>query len=189
MQILRWQHKRPHEQTVGVSTRSRTAATNSTSTPQAQQPEPPGRPQLVLTLQDASEQAAAMAVLAALYGAKPMPELLSELSQEQQLQAAMLADMWQLPAISTAASNALAQTLSAQGKLSDAATKQLIGLVAVPDCLQPLLKKVLLSVLGNLEQCWADETLLDMLFSLPLSSMEVLLSCSELKVRPCCMPP
>jgi hypothetical protein len=136
----------------------------------------------VLTLQDASEQAAAVAVLAALYGAKPLPELLSELSQEQQLQAAMLADMWQLPAISAQAAAALAQTLSAQGKLSDAATKQLFSLTAVPDCLQQLLKKVLLSVLGNLEQCWANETLLDMLFSLPLSSMEVLLACSELKV-------
>ena len=130
-----------------------------------------------------------MAVLAALYGAKPLPELLSELSQEQQLQAAMLADMWQLPAISAQAAAALAQTLSAQGQLSDAATKQLFSLTAVPDCLQQLLKKVLLSVLGNLEQCWANETLLDMLFSLPLSSMEVLLACSELKVRPCCMPP
>lgn len=163
------------------------AGSSSSSAQQAQQA--PSRPQLVLTLQDASEQQAATAVLAALYGAKPMPELLSELSQEQQLQAAMLADMWQLPTISTQAADALAQTLRAQGKLSDAATKQLFSLTAVPDCLKPLLQQVLLSVLGNLEECWANEPLLDMLVGLPLSSMEVLLSCSELKVRPCCMPP
>jgi hypothetical protein len=136
----------------------------------------------VLTLQDATEQPAAVAVLAALYGVKAVPELLSELSQELQLQAAMLSDMWQLPAISTAA--ALAQTLSTQGKLSVAAAKQLIGLVAVPDCLQPLLKKVLLSVLGNLGEGWADPALKDRLLNLPLSSIELLLSCSELKVRP-----
>jgi hypothetical protein len=44
-----------------------------------------------------------MAVLAALYAVKPLPELLSELPQEQQLQAALLADMWQIPKVSTAA--------------------------------------------------------------------------------------
>jgi hypothetical protein len=181
MQILRWQHKRPHEQSPGVSTRSRKAANSSSQ--QAQQSQPPGRPQLVLTLQDACEKSATMAVLAALYGAKPMPELLSELSQEQQLHAAMLADMWQLPTISTAAADAL--TLTSQGKLSDAASKQLLGLEAVPDCLQQLLKQLLLALLGNLEQCWADPALLGMLLNLPLSSMELLLSSSELKVCPC----
>jgi hypothetical protein len=138
----------------------------------------------VLTLQDASAKPAAMAVLAARYSAKPMPELLSELSQEQQLQAAMLADMWQLPAISTAAAAALSQTLSLQGKLSEAVTEQLLSLQAVPDCLQPLLKQVLLSVLGNLEQCWTDDDLWCTLINLPLSTMELLLSCDELKVRP-----
>jgi hypothetical protein len=38
-----------------------------------------------------------------MYGAKPLSELLSVLSQEQQLQVSMLADMWQLSAISTKA--------------------------------------------------------------------------------------
>jgi hypothetical protein len=50
----------------------------------------PGR--LELQLQDASELQAALAVLQSLYAVKPLPELLSELSQEQQLQAAVLAD-------------------------------------------------------------------------------------------------
>jgi hypothetical protein len=34
-QILRWQHKRPHEQIVGVSTRSRMAASSSSGAQQA----------------------------------------------------------------------------------------------------------------------------------------------------------
>jgi hypothetical protein len=183
MQILRWQRKRSHEQrpgAAGVSTRRRTSAKSISSTQQAQQDT--SKPQLVLTLQDASEQPAAMAVLATLYGAKPMPELLAELSQEQQLQAAMLADMWQLPAISTAAGDALASTLKVQGKLSEAVTQQLLHLQAMPDCLQPLCKQVLLHLLGNLEQCWADPALRDKLMNLPLASMELLLSCDELKV-------
>lgn len=183
MQILRWQRKRPHEQTqdaAGVSTRRRSAAKSSSTTQQAQQDT--SKPQLVLTLQDASEQPAAMAVLAALYGAKPMPELLSELSQEQQLHAAMLADMWQLPAISTAAGDALASTLKVQGELSEAVTEQLLHLQAMPDCLQPLCKQVLLHLLSNLEQCWADPVLTNKLLHLPLASMELLLCCDELKV-------
>lgn len=51
------------------------------------------RPQVVLTLQDAAQEPAARAVLAFLYD-KPLPELLSGLSQEQQLSVAVLADMW-----------------------------------------------------------------------------------------------
>lgn len=136
----------------------------------------------MLALQDASEQPAAMAILAAMYGAKPVPELLSELSQEQQLQAAIMADMWQLPAISTAAAGALADTLSSMGKLSDELMQQLSGLQAVPDCLRSLLKQVLLPLLGNLERCWSKPMLKGKLLQLPLSVMEVLLSFDELKV-------
>jgi hypothetical protein len=68
MQILRWQNKRIHDQAAaGVSTRRRALASRS-STQKTQQDA--SRPQLVLTLQDASEQQAAMAVLAVMYGAK-----------------------------------------------------------------------------------------------------------------------
>jgi hypothetical protein len=181
VQILRWQRKRPHD---GAPAE---VGTSNSSTQHTHQDA--GRPQLVLTLQDATEQPAAMAVLAALYGAKPMPELLSELSQEQHLQAAMLADMYhqqqqqqQLPAISTAAASCLADCLKSQGTLPEAVTQQLLRLQAVPDCLQPLFKQVLLHLLGNLEQCWADSALSDQLLQLPLSSMELLLSSDELKV-------
>ncbi len=53
----------------------------------------------------------------------------------------------------------------------------------MPDCLQPLLKQVLLKVLGNLEQCWTDPVLKGTLLGLPLSNMELLLSFDQLKVR------
>jgi hypothetical protein len=54
---------------------------------------------LVLKLQDADQEPAGIAVLAALYKVKPVPELLSELPQEQQLHVALLADPYQLLAI------------------------------------------------------------------------------------------
>jgi hypothetical protein len=94
----------------------------------------------------------------------------------------MLADMWQLPAISTAAADVLAQTLTSQGKLSEAATDQLMHMQAVPNCLQPLMQPVLLSVLADLEECWANANLCHKLLRLPLHNMELLLSSSELKV-------
>lgn len=54
---------------------------------------------------------------------------------------------------------------------------------ALPDCLQPLLKSVLLSLLGDLEAVWADRNLRDLMLDLPLHAMKLLMSCSELKVR------
>jgi hypothetical protein len=79
------------------------------------------------------------------------PELLSELSEVQQLQAAMLADIWQLPAISTTIADMLTSIHRSQGKLSATVMRQLLHLQAVPDCLQPLLQRVLLCLLGDLE--------------------------------------
>jgi hypothetical protein len=59
MQILRWQRKRPLDQMpAGISTRRTTSASSSSSTQQAQQDT--SKPQLVLNLQDASEQPAAI---------------------------------------------------------------------------------------------------------------------------------
>jgi hypothetical protein len=54
---------------------------------------------------------------------------------------------------------------------------------AVPACLAPLLKKVLLSVFGDLEAVWADAALLKQLLGLPLHAIELLLSLDELKVN------
>jgi hypothetical protein len=57
----------------------------------------------VLELQDQSEEAAALTVLQSLYGTAPLEQLLAQLRQEQLLQAAVLADKWQVPDVSTAA--------------------------------------------------------------------------------------
>lgn len=94
--ILRWQHKR-----------ARSAAQH-------------GR-EVVLTLQDAEQLPAAMAVLAALYAVKPLPELLAELSDVQQLQAALLADMWQVGTCPVVARLALSQHVTV-ASLFDAVT-------------------------------------------------------------------
>jgi hypothetical protein len=58
-----------------------------------------------------------------------------------------------------------------------------LAAAALPDCLQPLQQSVLLSLLGDLEAVWADAGLRERLLGLPLHSMELLLSRTELKVR------
>jgi hypothetical protein len=136
-----------------------------------------------LELQDASEQEAALAVLQSLYAVKPLPELLSELSQEQQLQAALLADQWAVPHVSSTAAHLLANAVKADGGLSAVVQQRLLQ-HQLPDCLELLLKSVLLSLFGDLEAVWADPSLQDTLLGLPLHAMELLLSCNELKVRP-----
>jgi hypothetical protein len=164
----------------------------------------------VLTLQDAAQEPAAIAVLAALYSVKPIPELLSELPQEQQLHAALLADMWQIADVSTEAVKLLVDAATADQGLSQAAYEQYLQLAAPPTCLLPLfevlvgllvqqqqqqqtqcllqdsvvtLKRMLLSVLGDLEEVWALPALQETLLRLPVTAMVVLLGCDELKVR------
>jgi hypothetical protein len=135
------------------------------------------RAEIELELQDASEQEVALAVLQSLY------ELLSELSQEQQLQAAVLADKWQVPHVSSAAAQLLVDVAKTEGALAAAVQQRVLRDAALPECLQPLLKSVLLSLLGDLEAVWADRSLRDTLLGLPLHAMELLLSCDEIKVR------
>jgi hypothetical protein len=143
------------------------------------------RTEIELDLQDASEQEAALAVLQSLYAVKPLTELLSELFQEQQLQAAVLADKWQVPHVSTAVAQLLVEAAKTEGALAAAVQQRVLRDAALPECLQPLLKSVLLSLLGDLEAVWADCSLRDTLLGLPLHAMELLLSCDELKVRYC----
>jgi hypothetical protein len=138
------------------------------------------RPQLVLTLEDADHEPAALAVLQVLYCVPQESGLLLELPQEQQLQAAILADMWQVPNVGSAVAGMLAA--AADGQLSEAVTDRLLSMQAVPGCLEPLLKKVLLSVFGDLEAVWADEALQEQLRGLQLHAIKLLLSCDELKV-------
>jgi hypothetical protein len=123
-----------------------------------------------------------MAVLEALYATKPLPELLAELTHEQQLQAAVLADMWQVLDISAAIVDQLTQASASANGLSEAAVQQLLHMPAHPACLQPLLKHVLLSTLGDLEAVWATKRLRLQLLGLPLATLELLLSFDELKV-------
>jgi hypothetical protein len=87
-QVLRWQDEVPDTRA------SKRARTSSSSSSKEDSGKDSSRARLELTLQDASEQEAALAVLQSLCAVKPLPELLSELSQEQQLQAAVLADKW-----------------------------------------------------------------------------------------------
>jgi hypothetical protein len=172
-QVLRWQDERPDKR----------ARTSSSGNDHSSSVEAATQGMLGLELQDASQQQAALAVLQSLYVVKPLPELLSDLSQEQQLQAAVLADMWQVPYVSCAAARLLADALNTADGLADAVQQRILQGPPLPDCLQPLLKCVLLSSLGDLEAVWADAGLREQLLGLPLPAMELLLSNDELKVR------
>jgi hypothetical protein len=177
LQILRWQNERQHEAAFGTPTQPAQTTSQSDNSSTSSH----GKPQIVLTLGDAEQQPAALAVLQSLYQGKLNPGLLTELAQEQKLHAALLADMWQVPDVGAAAITAL--SAAADGQLSEAVTQKLLSMQAVPACLEHLLRKVLLSVFGDLEAVWADETLQQRLLGLPLHAMKLLLSCDELKVR------
>jgi hypothetical protein len=105
---------------------------------------------------DASEQPVVVAVLAAMYGAKPMTELMSEQSEEH---------CWQLQVsvFGSAAADVLAARLASEGELSKAVTQHLMDLswLEMPECQHPLLQQVLVSELGDLEACWRDSDLKD----------------------------
>jgi len=126
---------------------------------------------------------AALAVLAALYGVKPTLELLSELTQEQQIHAAVLADMWQIDAVSTAAVQLLQSAAQSSDGLSTAASERLLSTTAYPDCLAPLVQVLLVNKLGDVEALWGDGELQELLLGLPLTLMELLLASNVLRVR------
>ena len=163
--------------------------------------------QITITLPDASYEPAAMAVRKGLYQVEPWPKLLADLTPQQQVQAAMLADMWQLTAASEAAV-ALLQEPGSSDRQS-AVLEQLVSMAAVPDCLmplfeqsrqallnkylyeaavpanvQPLFELALLSKYGDLEAVWAPDavSLQESLLELPLHVMELLLASDRLKV-------
>jgi len=178
-QILRWQSS--NTQASGVSrkrTRSSASSTKNSITDAG------SRRQLAITLPDEQQVPAAMAVFAALYGVKTIPELLSELTQEQQLHAAVLADMWQIDAVSTGAVELLKSAAQSSDGLAPATVKQLLSMPAYPECLVPLVQMVLLNQLGDVEAVWGDAELQELLLGLPLAAMELLLASDELKVRP-----
>ena len=152
-----------------------------------------------------------MAVLKGLYQVEPWPKLLADLTPQQQVQAAVLADMWQLTAASDAAV-ALLQKAANSGDSSQhasAALEQLLSMAAVPDSLmpvfgqsrqallnkylyeaavpdsiRPLFEQALLSKYGDLEAVWEPgaTSLQESLLALPLHAMELLLASDKLKV-------
>jgi hypothetical protein len=88
--------------------------------------------------------------------------------------------MWQMPGAGAPAADALAS--AADGQLSEAVSQQLMSMQAMPVSLEPLLRKVLLSVFGDLEAVWADDALQLQLLGLHLHAIKLLLSCDEVKV-------
>jgi hypothetical protein len=174
VQILRWQNKRPHEGAFGDPAQTASTATCSSDNSSSK------KPQLVVTLEDADQQPAALAVLQSLYHVPLESGLFPKLTQEQQLQAALLADTWQVPDVGAATASAL--SAAADGQLSETVTQELLSMQAVPECLEPMLKKVLLSKFGDLEAVWSDDALQQQLLGLPLHAIKLLLSCGELKV-------
>lgn len=88
-----------------------------------------GRPCIAVTLPEPGYESAALALLSGLYEAKPWPQLLGMLTEQQVMHAAKLAQVWQLPAASAATallkSKADMQTLSgSQKSTADMQTSQ-----------------------------------------------------------------
>lgn len=223
LQLQRWQRKRAREdaETPSDSNSIRVELSVSPGSDAAEQPvsvqlqlvstgsdtpaQPAeldrGMPQLILTLQDQDEQPAALAVLGSLYHIKRMPELLSELTQVQQLQAAVLADMWEVPDVSAEVVRLLLAAADSATGLTEHLALYYAQMPAVPSCLLPLLQQVvavclrsskadvksagecaLLLALGDFGAVWADAAVLKVLLGLPLAMMELLLGSDQLKV-------
>jgi hypothetical protein len=70
---------------------------------------------------------------------EPWPRLLADLTPQQQVQAAVLADMWQLEAASEAAVALLQEPAGSSERMS-AVLEQLLSMAAVPDCLISVLQ-------------------------------------------------
>jgi hypothetical protein len=143
--------------------------------------------QVTITLPDASHEAAAVAVLAGMYQVQPWPKLLADLTPQQQVNAAVSEDMWQLTAAHQAAMDVLVAAADTAAGLSDV-LEGLLSLEAVQDSMLPLLKKALLSKYGNLEPLcptWEFISKVPLhvaLMALPIHAMELLLASDKLKV-------
>ena len=146
-------------------------------------PQPKQQPEVTITLPDKSFYPAAVAVLEGLYHIKPWPELLGGLIPQQQVQAAVLADMWGLKVASKAAVAALQSAIGCTDTVS-AVLDELLSLRDMPSCLLPVFEQILLSKYGDLEAVWAPDgaSLQESLLALPLFSMELLLASNKLKV-------
>jgi hypothetical protein len=139
--------------------------------------------QINITLPDASYEPAATAILAGLYQIWPWSRLIADLNPQQQVQAAVLADMWQLPVARGPAAKLLEVAADSADKAA-AVLESLISMAVLPDCLLPVFEKALLCKHGDLEAVWAPTAaaLQESLLALPLHAMELLLASSKLKV-------
>jgi hypothetical protein len=87
-----------------------------------------GRPCIAVTLPEPGYESAALALLSVLYEAKPWPQLLGMLTEQQLMHAAKLAQVWQLPAAADAAAALLkskADMQSSQKSTADMQTSQI----------------------------------------------------------------
>ena len=136
-----------------------------------------------VSLPNASYETAAIAVLAGLYQVAPWPKLLADLTPQQQVQAAVLADMWHLPATAEVAAGIL-QTAAYSTDEASAMLDELLVLTAVPDCLLRVFERALLTRYGDLEAVWdaTGAALQESLLALPLQAMELLLASDEVEV-------
>jgi hypothetical protein len=136
--------------------------------------------QITIALSDASYEAAAVAVLAGLYQVEPWSKLLPDLTPQQQVQAAVLADMWQLPTASQTAVEIL-QAAAQSAVMLSAVLEQLLCQPAVPQFLLPLFERALLCPYGDLEAVWSpgSTSLQESLLALPLQAVELLLASNE----------
>lgn len=125
-----------------------------------------------------------MAVLSGLYLVKPWSELTArqQLTHAQRVHVAVLADMWQLPAAAKDAIRILQTAAAASSDEVAAELEQLLLQSALPDCLLPVMKRVLLGRFGDLEAVWADASLQEALMQQPLPAMELLLASEDIKV-------
>jgi hypothetical protein len=134
--VLRWSAKpKPHDSNQTGSDLGDTALLSSNKRRAKQL--------ITIALPDASYEPAAMAVLAGLYQVKPWCKLLDDLTPQQQVQAAVLADMWQLPAASQAAVELL-QAATEKEAMPSVVLEQLLKLDAVPQFLLPVFERALL---------------------------------------------
>ena len=103
---------------------------------------------VTLTLDSPHEESAALAILEAMYGVKPIPQILSESPCTQQLDIAVLADKLHLPAVCTPAVHGILTACKRSQSSAAAVAQHLASKQHVPGCLLPLVRQLFSSYDG-----------------------------------------
>jgi hypothetical protein len=103
---------------------------------------------VTLTLDSPHEEPAALAILEAMYGVKPITQILSESPCTQQLDIAVLADKLHLPAICAPAVHGLLAACKGSQSSAAAVAQHLASKQHVPGCLLPLVRQLFSSYDG-----------------------------------------